>query len=190
MLEWITTLPFGWAVAFLTGVAAVRSQCTYWAGRAARSGVLRTRWARHVTSDRASQGIDALQRYGWPIVPLSFLTVGFQTAVNAGAGLVGWRWARYTAAAALGWVAWGLAYAAGLLAVFGAAVSLAARSPWLAALAGIAVATGIAVGVRRHRRRKARGRTDDAVPRYPPDTHPAGDSQGRTADTRGADPAG
>jgi membrane protein DedA with SNARE-associated domain len=154
MLAWILALPFGWAAAFLTCVAAFRSQCTYWVGRAINAGVLRTRWARHWQSDRAQQGIDALQRWGWPIIPLSFLTVGFQTAVNAGAGLIGWRWPRYTLAAIPGWIAWGLAYAAGLLAAFGAAVSLAARSPWLAGVAGLAVVTAAAVVVRRHRRRR------------------------------------
>jgi membrane protein DedA with SNARE-associated domain len=153
MVEWILALPFGWAALFLACVAMVRSQCTYWAGRAINAGLLRTRWAAKLKADRARKGIEALERWGWPIIPLSFLTVGFQTAVNAGAGIVGWRWGRYTLAAVLGWVTWGLAYAAGLLAVFGAALTLAARSPWLAVAAGAAAAVVAVVAVRHRRRR-------------------------------------
>jgi membrane protein DedA with SNARE-associated domain len=107
-----------------------------------------------VDAGRARRGVEAIERWGWPIIPLSFLTIGFQTAVNAGAGIIGWRWGRYTLAAIPGWIAWGLAYAAGLLAAIGAAVSLAARSPWLLVGALAIVASAVTIGIIRHRRRR------------------------------------
>ncbi|MDR3201954.1 MAG: hypothetical protein LBT54_02290 [Bifidobacteriaceae bacterium] len=154
MIEWILGQPFGWAAAFLTAVAVVRSQCTFWVGRAIHAGLLRTRWAERLRSDRAQRGIAALQRWGWPIIPLSFLTVGFQTAVNAGAGVLGWRWLRYTPAALPGCVIWGVVYAAGGLAAFGAAFALARRSIWLLAAAAALVAGVVAAVIlrRRHHR--------------------------------------
>jgi membrane protein DedA with SNARE-associated domain len=155
MLEWILDQPFGWAAAFLTAVAMVRSQCTYWVGRAARAGLLRSRFTSALDVSRTRRGVEAIERWGWPIVPLSFLTIGFQTAVNAGAGVIGWRWGRYTLAAIPGWIAWGVAYAASLLAAIGAAVALAARSPWLLGGAGVAAAITVAIAVARRRRRSS-----------------------------------
>jgi membrane protein DedA with SNARE-associated domain len=168
MYDWILAQPFGWAAAFLTTVAMVRSQCTYWVGRAIHAGLLRTSWAMRLRADSAQRGVEALERWGWPIIPLSFLTVGFQTAVNAGAGLVGWRWGRYTVAAIPGWIAWGVAYAAGGLAVFGAAWALASRSPWLLAAVALAVASIVAVAVVRHRTLRRRRRSAPAGPQELP----------------------
>ncbi|MCL2783133.1 MAG: hypothetical protein FWD80_04065, partial [Propionibacteriaceae bacterium] len=93
------SLPFWLAVACLSVVAAVRSQCTYWVGRAVRAGLLRGKWTSRVDSDRVRNATAHLQRWGWPLIPFSFLTVGFQTAVHLAAGVIGWRWLSYTLAA-------------------------------------------------------------------------------------------
>ena len=133
MVQWVLSQHFALAASFLVLVAAVRSQCTYWLGRGIRAGVIKAAWAQRLRSEGAAKGQARLERWGWPIIPLSFLTVGLQTAVNLAAGLVGWRWLRYTLAASLGWLAWGLVYAAGGLAVFGALLALAKDSPVRAA---------------------------------------------------------
>ena len=52
------------------------------------------------------------------IIPLCFLTVGIQTAVNAGSGVVRLRWRTYTLAMIPGCVAWALMYGLGMLAVW------------------------------------------------------------------------
>jgi membrane protein DedA with SNARE-associated domain len=134
-MDWILAQPFWIAFLFLTAVAFVRSQCTYWLGRGIRAGVVKTAWAKKLASEKVSAGREKLERYGWPIIPVSFLTIGFQTAVNLSAGLIGWKWARYTAAASLGWLAWGAVYAAGGLAIFVGLGKLAEQSLWLAVLA-------------------------------------------------------
>jgi membrane protein DedA with SNARE-associated domain len=132
VVDWILSQPFILAVAMLTLVAAVRSQCTYWLGRAVRAGVVRGARAERLRSAKANLAIARLEKWGWPLIPASFLTVGFQTATHLSAGLVGWRWPRYTAAAAIGWVLWGTVYAAGGLAVFAAIAAFATDSPMLA----------------------------------------------------------
>ncbi|MDR2566617.1 MAG: hypothetical protein LBC97_11315 [Bifidobacteriaceae bacterium] len=133
MVDWILAKPFAVAFVFLTLVACVRSQCTYWLGRAVRAGLVRAAWAKRLTSEGAGKARDKLERWGWPAIPVSFLTVGFQTAVNLSAGLIGWRWWRYTLAAVPGWLMWGSVYAAGGLAVFAGLARVAQSSPVLAA---------------------------------------------------------
>jgi len=151
MMDWITGLPFVVAAAILTGVAAVRSQTTYWLGRGIRAGVVRGAWAQRLASDKQRLVLDRLERWGWPLIPVSFLTLGFQTAVQLTAGLIGWRWPRYTLAAIPGWIAWGCVYAAGGLAAFAGLVVLVRQSWWVVALVVAGVAGAVVVVVRRRR---------------------------------------
>lgn len=154
VLDWIDGQPFIIAVGFLTLVAAVRSQATYWVGRGIRAGAVRTAWAKKMTSDKGSRAVALLERRGWPVIPLSFLTVGLQTGVQAAAGLLGWRWLPYTLASIPGWLLWGVIYAAGGLAAFVALFSLAQRAWWLAALVVVVIAAIIVVIVRWRRKRR------------------------------------
>jgi len=155
MINWILGQPFWIAAAALVAVAAVRSQCTYWLGRAVRAGLLRGQWAKRFDNDRINGAIAKLERWGWPLIPLSFFTVGFQTAVNLGAGLIGWPWLKYTLAAILGWLAWGGLYAAGGLAIFAGAWALVARSPLIGALVIALVIAVVALVIWRRRLRPA-----------------------------------
>jgi membrane protein DedA with SNARE-associated domain len=129
-----------------------------------RAGVIKAAWAQRLTSDNVRSGTDRLERWGWPIIPLSFLTVGLQTAVHLSAGLIGWRWPRYTAAAAPGWVAWGAVYAAGGLAVFMGLAALATKAPRVAAAAlEAAVCIIVAVIFWVRKTRKARNECCDST---------------------------
>jgi membrane protein DedA with SNARE-associated domain len=155
MMDWILSQPFWLAFLFLTCVVCLRSQATYWLGRGIRAGIVKTSWSEKLASEKATAGREKLERYGWPIIPLSFLTVGFQTAVNLSAGLIGWRWPRYTLAASFGWVLWGAIYAAGGLAVFVGIGKLIEQSPWLAALVVVGVVLGFFIVFKLVKRRKA-----------------------------------
>ncbi len=166
MMDWILSQPFWLAAAFLTCVAAFRSQATYWLGRGIRAGVVKTQWARRFETEKSQRVINALQKWGWPLIPVSFLTIGFQTSVQLTAGLIGWRWPRYTLAAAIGWILWGCAYAAGGLAIFLGLVALAARSWWLVLLAVLVVAAVIVAVVLTRRRHKAAAE-EEACPSTP-----------------------
>lgn len=132
MPSWWQGRPLWLAVAILFVIVLVRAQATYWIGRAARSGSLRTRWAPKLTGPRISAAVTKLNKWGAPLVTVSFLTVGFQTVVNAAAGLTAMRWPRYTVAMLPGCLAWAFIYATIGLAAFDAWLALAARSVWWA----------------------------------------------------------
>jgi len=162
MVDAIQALSFAWAALALFAVAVVRSQCTYWLGRALRAGLLQSaRWRGFFARDGMVRGQAAIERWGWPIIPLSFLTVGFQSAVVAGAGVLGWPWLRFSLASLPGCVLWGCVYAAGGLAAFAALAALASVSTWLALAALIVLLIVITLLIRRRRTM--------AAPASPPD---------------------
>lgn len=123
-------------IIFLFLVVFFRAQGTYWLGRAAARGALasagrdgfRGSLARWFDGPVPRRGAALLDRWGLIIIPLCFLTVGVQTAVNAGAGLVRMKWRTYTIAMIPGCVAWAFMYGLGMLAVWTAAVTAIAGS--------------------------------------------------------------
>ena len=135
MPSWFDDSPFPIAFAVLFGIVFLRAQGTYWIGRAVTAGLLHTRVATWMTSPRMTRAVDALHRWGLPLVTVSFLTVGFQTVVNAAAGLIRMPWLRYTVAMLIGCAVWAAIYATVGIAAFEASLALAARSPW--ALVGL-----------------------------------------------------
>lgn len=163
MPQWVQDGPFAVLYVFLLIVVLLRAQATYWIGRAVAAGMLRTRWSRHFTGPRVTRAIGSIERWGWPIIPLSFLTIGFQSAVNAGAGVIRMSWIRYTLAMIPGCLVWALVYSLGGLAAFQAAVALAAKSPW--ALVAVTVLVGVVVTalVLRARRRRSERESVEAL---------------------------
>lgn len=136
-------------IGFLFVVVFCRAQGTYWAARAIPAGLIRSqssnpkrkglfgRIAAWFEGPTPRKGAALLERWGIIIIPLCFLTVGLQTAVLAGAGLSQMRWSRFTIAMLPGCIAWAFLYGLGMLAVWMAAVTTIARSPWaLLAIAG------------------------------------------------------
>ncbi|MCL2112797.1 MAG: hypothetical protein FWH31_02485 [Streptococcaceae bacterium] len=119
MLNWVASLPLWQATLFLFIVVFFRAQMTFWLGKLMYKGILKTNLSKNTTrSEEKRAGIAALQKYGWPVIPLSFLTVGFQSVVQIGAGLLDWNWFKYTLVALPGYLAWGFIYAFGGLALF------------------------------------------------------------------------
>jgi membrane protein DedA with SNARE-associated domain len=155
--DWYEGKPFAVTVAVLFCIVLLRAQATYWLGRGVRAGVLHSRLAAKVTGPKTTRATVALQRWGPPLVTVSFLTVGVQTVVNAGAGLIRMPFLRYTIAMVIGCLAWALIFATVGIAAVEASIALAARSPW--ALAGVVVLAVVIVGavitVRRRRLRNA-----------------------------------
>lgn len=150
-----------WLFVFLFFVVFSRAQLTYWLARGAASGALRASGRGGLLGGIANwfdgpiprKGAKMLDRWGLIIIPLCFLTVGVQTAVNAGAGLVRMRWSTYTVTMVPGCVIWALLYGLGMLAVFAAAVRAVAGSPW--GWAGLALIAGmIAAKIAYSRRRR------------------------------------
>lgn len=148
-------------IIFLFFVVFFRAQGTYWLGRAAARGALassgrdgfRGSLARWFDGPVPRRGAALLDRWGLIIIPLCFLTVGVQTAVNAGAGLVRMKWRTYTIAMIPGCVAWALMYGLGMLAVWTAALSAVAGSLPGRIIIGVLLAGIGACALRRRLRR-------------------------------------
>jgi membrane protein DedA with SNARE-associated domain len=162
--------PLAAVLAALFFIVLARSHATYWAGRALVKGAqlgqqriegpawwraMVARTGRIAQSSAARRGIALVHRWGPVAVTFAYATVGVQTAIFVGAGLVRMPYLRFTAASVPGSIIWAAIWGTvGLGAVWGA-VALAARSPW--ALAGVlaALAAVVAALVVRSRRRTA-----------------------------------
>lgn len=154
MLEWIRSLPIVPAVAFLWFVVLCRAGATYLVGRGAHRLARRGRIAELVESPRVVNAIDVVSRWGAPVVALSFLTVGFQTAANFSAGLIRMPAVRYVPALIIGGFAWAVIYATVGLAAVALWVELFLRSPW-AAVAVLTIVSAVVIVLVRSRRRRS-----------------------------------
>lgn len=154
MPAWMADWPWlGVYLFFLLGALA-RSQAIYGLGRGVAAGVLRSRWRERADSPRVQRAARTVERWGMPIVPAAFLTIGFQSAVFLAVGLLRIGWLRFTLWALPGCLVWAALWGGGGLAAFAGARELARRSPLLLAVAIVAlggVVTVVALVVRRRR---------------------------------------
>lgn len=97
--------------ATLYAIVLLRAGGTFAVGWLAGAGARRSRLAGRVSSDRFQRVEAAIQRWGAPVVALSFLTVGFQTAANFLAGSMRMPLTRYLPALFVGGACWALVYA-------------------------------------------------------------------------------
>ena len=133
--DFIANGPWWGITFFLFFVVLFRAQGTYWVGRLARIGGEQSRWARRFNGKTLARAQEFLDKWGPIGVPMSFLTVGFQTAVNAAAGFGKMRWPLYTIAMIPGCFAWAFIYATLGVSLWVAGARLAQESPWLLAAA-------------------------------------------------------
>jgi len=157
MAEWTQNWPvLGVFLFFLFGAVA-RSQALYWIGRGVVAGVLRSRWGERLDAPQVRRATATFERWGMPVVPLAFLTVGFQSAVFAAVGLLRVHWLRYTLWTIPGCLVWAAIWGGGGLAIVAGGVALARRSPWaLVAALLVVAAAGVLIGLRVRRRREQR----------------------------------
>ncbi|MFD5325543.1 DedA family protein [Streptomyces sp. NPDC127092] len=148
--------------AALYAIVLLRAGGTFAVGWLAGAGARRSRFAGRISSARFRRAERAIQRWGAPVVAVSFLTVGFQTAANFLAGSMRMPLTRYLPALFLGGAAWALLYATaglGALEVLGrlfaerTALGVAVVAALLLAVCGVVV----------HRRRKAAGPPRDTA---------------------------
>lgn len=158
MPSWLEGRPFAITFTVLFGIVLLRAQATYWAGRGASAGARHTALRRRMDGPKMTKAIAILNKWGLPVITVSFVTVGFQTVVNAAAGLTRMRWGRYTAAMVPGCLVWALLYATVGFAALTSWMSLHGFWKWFGLAALIAVVIGglfIAAHVRAMRRRAA-----------------------------------
>lgn len=139
-MEFFRGLPFPLAVGTLFVIVLLRGGGTYALGRAARSGAGRNaRVQRLVDSPRFVRAQRLVERWGAPVVVLSFLTVGFQTLANLAAGVGRMPLRRYLPALAVGGLVWAVLYATVGLITWAALAHLYAISPVAATVGGAAL---------------------------------------------------
>ena len=131
----IADFPFWGAWVFMFILGTLRGQGTYWIGRGASSAAThigsdndtQSKWAKikaWLNSDKTKTGRTLIHKAGVVAVPLSYLTVGLQTAVLAGAGLVRIQWWKFTLAQIPGAMAWATIYSGVGLAGWSAIMAL------------------------------------------------------------------
>lgn len=147
MDDMLANFPFWGAWIFMYILGTLRGQGTYWLGRGASSAATHvgskenseSKWAKikaWLNSDRTKTGRTLVHKIGVVAVPLSYLTVGLQTAVLAAAGLVRIQWWKFMIAQIPGAIAWATIYSG---------VGLAAWSAILAVFTGEGIALAIGV---------------------------------------------
>lgn len=104
-------VPFPAVVAALFVIVMLRANGTYWLGRVGTAGARRTRLVALLDSSGYRRATSRIDRYGPPVVTLSFLTIGFQTLANLAAGATGMKMRHYLPAVTLGAIAWAFLYA-------------------------------------------------------------------------------
>lgn len=158
--------PFWLVFGFLFLGAMLRGQAIYWLARTLTEGTLRRthpaagwklRAARWLQGKDVGRGVDAVRRWGLVAVPLCYLTVGFQTLVLAGAGVVRVAAVPFALAQIPGSIAWAAIYSTIGWAVWEAALLGVAGSPW--GIAGVAAVATLLIGTRllQRRRRSSNG---------------------------------
>jgi membrane protein DedA with SNARE-associated domain len=154
MVEIFEGWPLPIAVAALFVIVLLRAGGTYAIGRGSRAGVKRLLERRGRMAPKFARAESVIGRYGAPVVALSFLTVGFQTAVNLAAGVMRMPLLKYIPALVVGGAMWATLYGVLGLATINAIVAAAQRNPvgaLLSVLAVVALLVLIEVFTRRAR---------------------------------------
>jgi len=161
--DFLATAPFWVAFVALFLGAMTRGQLVYWVGRVATEQTLRrTRpqdgWQRRMhgwlEAGGADPGVRALRRWGLVMVPLCYLTVGFQSMVQAGAGILRIEVWKYALAQIPGALAWATIYATIGFAAWEAVMATAAGSPLgLAVILAVVLVIAVTIAFLRRRRR-------------------------------------
>lgn len=144
-------------------IVLLRAAGTFAVGWLTAVGARRSRFAERLSSAKFRRVEGAIQRWGAPVVAVSFLTVGFQTAANLVAGSVRMPLSRYLPALFVGGAAWALIYATAGLAVFKMLGRFFAEQTAVG-VSAVAVLCLVACGVVVYRRRRAALPPVDVVP--------------------------
>ncbi|MEV7546421.1 VTT domain-containing protein [Streptomyces sp. NPDC089915] len=143
-------------------IVLLRAGGTFAVGWLAAAGARRSRFAERISSSKFRRAERAIQRWGSPVVAVSFLTVGFQTAANFLAGSMRMPLPRYLPALFLGGAAWALIYATAGLGVLKVLGRLFAEQTALG-VSAVALLLLAVCGVVVYRRRRAAAPSGDTV---------------------------
>lgn len=153
---WNLPLLVVWLIMY--GIILCRAGATYVLGRLARGGLAKSPRIRALlASEGYAKAEERVNRWGAPVVAISFLTVGFQTLANLAAGTTRMPWLRYAAALAVGGAAWATVYSVVGFAGFRAIMLAYRQAPVLTlSVAAVIVVTLVVLLVVTGRKRSAR----------------------------------
>jgi membrane protein DedA with SNARE-associated domain len=140
-------VPFPLMVAALFVIVMCRANATYWLGRLSVAGLRHTKLTKLVNSPGYLRATERIDRYGAPVITLSFFTVGFQTLANLSAGATEMKLRHYLPAVSLGSAIWAVMYATIGTAVFEILSIIYGNSPLLAIALCVLIAASIAAYV-------------------------------------------
>jgi membrane protein DedA with SNARE-associated domain len=165
--EFLQGQPFWIAYLALFGIVFARTQATYWLGRGLGRGVRSTRRGRRL-GPRLDRAERLINRFGPPVITVSYATVGFQTAAHLMAGAMRMGFIRYLLAMIPGCALWAALYGLGGLAVLAAVAEAFTHMPLLTALlVTAAVVAGAVLITRRVRRVRAEPEQSEDAPAAP-----------------------
>ncbi|MFB7372278.1 DedA family protein [Streptomyces sp. NPDC056222] len=144
-------------------IVLLRAGGTFAVGWLAGAGARRSRLAGRISAAKFMRAEHAIQRWGAPVVAISFLTVGFQTAANFIAGSMRMPLRRYLPALFVGGAAWALVYATAGLGALEILARLFAERTALGVAAVAALLLAVCGVVVYRRRRAARSPSADAA---------------------------
>ncbi|MGW0118711.1 DedA family protein [Streptomyces sp. NPDC003327] len=136
-------------------IVLLRAGGTFAVGWLAGAGARRSRFAERISSAKVRRVERAIQRWGAPVVALSFLTIGFQTAANFLAGSMRMPLSRYLPALFVGGAAWALVYATAGLGALELLRRLFAEHTALGVAVVVGLLLAVGCGIALHRRRRA-----------------------------------
>lgn len=152
VMEEITSWPWGWAWLTLFGIVLLRAGATYAVGRGVAAGVLRGR----EPGERTRSAMARVERWGPPVVTVSFLTVGAQTVVNAAAGLIRMSVPRYLLGLLPGAAVWATIWSTIGAGLFVVATRAGGQRDEAVLLVALTVVLVVVVGLVAHRTRRER----------------------------------
>lgn len=108
-LEWSLPIAVTWLILF--GIILARAGGTFLLGRLARRGIRKIERVDTIMSGPKYRKAESLiERYGAPVIAVSFLMIGVQTVLNLAAGTSGMSYRRYIPALVVGGSLWALIY--------------------------------------------------------------------------------
>ncbi|GAA3387038.1 DedA family protein [Streptomyces roseoviridis] len=143
-------------------IVLLRAGGTFAVGWLAGAGARRSRFAGRISSAKFLRAERAIQRWGAPVVAVSFLTIGFQTAANFLAGSMRMPLRRYLPALFVGGAAWALIYATAGIGVLEVLARLFAERTALG-VSAVAVLLLAACALVVYRRRRAAPTSDETA---------------------------
>ena len=150
-LHWSFPIAVTWLILF--GIILARAGGTFLLGRLARTGLRRIdRVDRLMSGPKYRKAEFMIERFGAPVIAVSFLMIGIQTVLNLAAGTTGMSCRRYLPALAVGGAMWATIYSTVGLIGFKALVAGYQATPGLSvglAVVFVLAIVGLVIGLKK-----------------------------------------